>query len=225
LDPASPPTAAEQSPGDSGTPAPADPQPDPAAPASAAAAPPVVAPAPVPAGIAALPPLESPLGILGGYAPTIVRGTASTRSAMVTGLVPLFSAPRRQDGVAILLAGPEPGSPPNVSAPNGYDPAPDFQQPASPTSASAASAKEHPTKPAPVGNAGDERSPRSPSAPPGRGVVAGSASASGGGGATAMWCAVLIGLLAVTARELRRHRFRLVLWGPVGVVSPQQRPG
>jgi len=40
-----------------------------------------------------------------------------------------------------------------------------------------------------------------------------------------MWCAILIGLLAYTAQEVRRHRIRLVLSGPVGFVSPQQRPG
>jgi hypothetical protein len=32
-------------------------------------------------------------------------------------------------------------------------------------------------------------------------------------------------LLAYAAQELRRHRIRLVLAGPVGFVSPQQRPG
>jgi hypothetical protein len=55
--------------------------------------------------------------------------------------------------------------------------------------------------------------------------VAGSATASGGGAAPILWCAILVGLLAYTAREIRRHRFRLVLSGPGGFVSPQQRPG
>jgi hypothetical protein len=55
--------------------------------------------------------------------------------------------------------------------------------------------------------------------------VAGSASAAGGGAAFALWCAVLVGALAYTFQDLRRHRIRLVLGGPVGFVSPQQRPG
>jgi hypothetical protein len=177
--------------------------------------------APVPATIAALPP---PPGILGGYAPAIVRATASTRSAMVTGIIPLASAPRRQSGLAILLAGAA-VAPPSAPLDGSYQSAPAFEPSASPPSAPGPKAKSHPPKPAPVGSAGDERSPRSPSAPPGRGVVAGGASASGGGGATAMWCAILVGLLAYSARELRRHRCRLVLSGLVGFVSPQQRPG
>jgi ABC-type enterochelin transport system permease subunit len=55
--------------------------------------------------------------------------------------------------------------------------------------------------------------------------VAGSAASSGGGAAPVLFFAILLGVLAYAAHELRRHRFRLVLAGPVGIVSPQQRPG
>jgi hypothetical protein len=34
-----------------------------------------------------------------------------------------------------------------------------------------------------------------------------------------------VGFIALAYRELRRHRFRLVLAGPVGVVDLLQRPG
>jgi hypothetical protein len=145
---------------------------------------------------------------------------------MVTGVIPLMTATRRPPGIAILLAPPPDSGAAPLQA-TGYNaPAPTFdgsaeQAPSRPANATAHSSTQAP----PVGSAGDQRSPRSPSGPPGRGVVAGSAAASGGGAAPAVWCAVLLVLLAYAAQELRRHRIRLVLSGPVGFVSPQQRPG
>jgi hypothetical protein len=174
--------------------------------------------------MAALPPLPGPLGILGGYAPAVVRGTASTRSAMFTGVIPLAADPRRSPGMAILFTG-RTAPPPTATLTTSYDAPATYTQSGPPPSSPSSRAAKHPAKPGPVGTAGDERSPSSPSGPPGRGVVAGSATASGGGAAPVLWCAILIGLLAYTALEFRRHRFRLVLLGPVGFVSPQQRPG
>ncbi|HEX7300629.1 MAG TPA: hypothetical protein VF257_16645 [Solirubrobacteraceae bacterium] len=215
-DPATPVSGTDPSRGDGSSPSPPVP-PAPSAAAPSAATPVVVAP--VPATIAALP---APPGTLGGSSPAIVRATASTGSAILSARIPLSGAPRRQAGVAILLAG---AAPPPTPLDGRYHSARAYESSASPPSAPGPRAKSHTPRPAPAGSAGDERSPRSPAAPPGRGVVAGGASASGGGGAIAMWCAILVGLLAYSARELRRHRFRLVLCGPVGVVSPQQRPG
>jgi hypothetical protein len=55
--------------------------------------------------------------------------------------------------------------------------------------------------------------------------VASSAAAASGGASAAMWCVLLIGFLLYAARDLRRHRGQLLLAGPAGVPSPQQRPG
>jgi len=175
--------------------------------------------------MAALPPLPGPLGLLGGYAPTIVRATASSRSVFNTGVIPLAAGPRRAPGIAILLAGagPEPSvaPPPSVT--------PDAQGPgiarSAPRPAGHSDARSQRPQPPATGRSGDERSPGSPVGPPGRGVVAGSASAAGGGAAPVLFCAIIVTLLAFAAQELRRHRIRLVLAGPVGFVSPQQRPG
>jgi hypothetical protein len=69
--------------------------------------------------------------------------------------------------------------------------------------------------------------PRTPSAPPDHGPVsvAGSAGSSGGGFSAAVWCAVLMAIGLCAARDLGRHRGRLLLAGPAGVPSPHQRPG
>jgi hypothetical protein len=170
-----------------------------------------------------LPPLAGPLGILGGYSPAVVRATASSRSVLTSGLLQFAQPPRREPGVTLLFSGQEPGPSSVQVAP---DPVmTDVMRSSSKGAGHSAAPARHP-EPAPTGKGVDDRSPLSPSGPPpGRGVVAGSAAASGSGAAPALWCAVLVGLLAYTLQELRRHRSRLVLTGPVGFVSPQQRPG
>jgi hypothetical protein len=132
--------------------------------------------------------------------------------------------PHRAPGVTTLFATPLSSAASPQAAP--YTPAPDVtssQRPQPPRHATASEAQR--TKAPPVGGADDERAPSSPTAPPGHGVVAGSAASSGGGAAPVLFFAILLGVLAYAAHELRRHRFRLVLAGPVGIVSPQQRPG
>jgi len=84
---------------------------------------------------------------------------------------------------------------------------------------------DHKSTPAPPKHVGGRPSPTPPPAPPGGVGAAGSGAGSGGGGSSGLFCAILVALLAYPVQELRRHRFRLVLAGPVGVVFPQQRPG
>jgi hypothetical protein len=78
-------------------------------------------------------------------------------------------------------------------------------------------------KPTPTGNGGGAAppAPSSPS-PNAAGTGAGAASA---GLSSGLWCVLFVVLLALVGRELRRHRLRPVLAGPVGVVSLPQRPG
>jgi hypothetical protein len=78
---------------------------------------------------------------------------------------------------------------------------------------------------APAKHGGGRPSPAPPSGPPGGVGAAGSGAGAGGGASTALFCAILVVLLAYPVQELRRHRFRLVLAAPVGVVFAQQRPG
>jgi hypothetical protein len=111
-------------------------------------------------------------------------------------------------------------------------PAPSFVLPAPATASPAAPAagtkgKAHPDKPPRVSRPAPQRAPHTPFAPPDRGPisVAGSAASSSGGVSAAMWCAVLLCIWLCAARDLRRHRGRLLLAGPPGVPSPQQRPG
>jgi hypothetical protein len=85
--------------------------------------------------------------------------------------------------------------------------------------------EDHESTPAAPKHGGGRPSPEGPSRPPGGVGAAGSGAGSGGGASTALFCAILVGLLAYPVQELRRHRFRLVVAGPVGVVFPQQRPG
>jgi hypothetical protein len=99
---------------------------------------------------------------------------------------------------------------------------------ASPTEDDArAHARVRRSKPAQATQRAHHQAPVSPFAPPQRGPVsvAGTAASSGGGASAAMWCAVLFGFLLYAARDLRRHRGHLLLAGPAGVPSPQQRPG
>jgi hypothetical protein len=112
-------------------------------------------------------------------------------------------------------------------------PAPSVTQPSSsPETASPGApaadteGKAHPKKPR-VSRPAPQHAPHTPSAPPDRGPVsvAGSAASSSGGVPAAMWCAVLLGISLCAARDLRRHRGRLLLAGPAGVPFPQQRPG
>jgi hypothetical protein len=78
-------------------------------------------------------------------------------------------------------------------------------------------------KPTPAGKGGGAV-PSAPSSPSpnaaGTGAGAGSAGLSSG-----LWCVLFVVLLALVGQELRRHRVRPVLAGPVGVVSLLQRPG
>jgi hypothetical protein len=77
--------------------------------------------------------------------------------------------------------------------------------------------------PASRGNGG--QGPDAPHGPPGKTGLSGGAVASGGVAAASFWCALLLAALACMAQELRRHRFRLVLPRPAGVVFLLQRPG
>jgi hypothetical protein len=72
-------------------------------------------------------------------------------------------------------------------------------------------------------SAGDGGSPKLPTGPPGKagaGGIAASGSASAG-----VWCAILLCCLLYLAQELRRHRDRLSLSAPSGVVLLPHRPG
>jgi hypothetical protein len=80
-------------------------------------------------------------------------------------------------------------------------------------------------QPEPSGKGSDERRPGAPSGPPGRTSVGAGTAPPAGGGASGLWCAILVGLAAYTAQQLRRHRRRFVLLKPIGFVTPQQRPG
>jgi hypothetical protein len=203
-------------------PAAAAPQPAAPTPAPAAGPPP---PPPAPAAVAQvrLAPPPFGLGILGGPPPAIVRQAGFASAAWPAPQGDLTVGSHRAGGVTTLFATPVEGAAPQQASP--YTPAPDVtsQRPSPPRHATASEA--HRTKAPPVGGAGDDRSPSSPAAPPGHGVVAGSVASSGSGAAPVLFFAILLGVLAYAAQELRRHRFSLVLAGPVGIVSPQQRPG
>jgi hypothetical protein len=88
---------------------------------------------------------------------------------------------------------------------------------------SAVAAHRHAPKPTPAGKGGGATppGPSSPS-PNAAGTGAGAASA---GLSSGLWCVLFVVLLALVGQELRRHRVRPVLAGPVGVVSLLQRPG
>jgi hypothetical protein len=82
----------------------------------------------------------------------------------------------------------------------------------------------HAVRQSPAGHGGGTRPGAPPSGPPGSATAGGGAGAPGGA-SSGLWCAVLVVLLALTYQELRGHRLRPVLTGPVGVVSLLQRPG
>jgi hypothetical protein len=104
-------------------------------------------------------------------------------------------------------------------------PSPATASPAAPAAGTQGMA--HLNKPPRVSRPAPQRAPHTPPAPPDHGPVsvAGSAASSSSGVSAAMWCAVLLGFSLCAARDLRRHRGRLLLAGPPGVPSPQQRPG
>jgi hypothetical protein len=77
--------------------------------------------------------------------------------------------------------------------------------------------------PASRGNGG--QGPDAPHGPPGNTGLSGAGIGSGGVAATSFWCAVLLAGFVCLAQALRRHRFRLVLSQPAGVVFLLQRPG
>jgi hypothetical protein len=113
-------------------------------------------------------------------------------------------------------------------------PPPLFAQPNSSPTPSPSSAREaagptrvHKSKPAQASHEDPERAPVLPSGPPTRdpAAVASSATAAGGAASAGMWSAVLVAFLLYAALGLRRNRAPLLLAGPAGVPSPQQRPG
>jgi hypothetical protein len=87
----------------------------------------------------------------------------------------------------------------------------------------AAVARRHISKPTPAGKGGGTW-PDAPSGPSPNAAGTGGGAAPGGL-SSALWCDLFLVLLALVGRELRRHRVRPVLAGPVGVVSLLQRPG
>jgi len=76
----------------------------------------------------------------------------------------------------------------------------------------------------PAPNAGDGHPPELPTGPPGNAGAGGIAGA-GGGVTTGVWCVLLLCCLLYLAQELRRHRIRLSLPAPTGVVLLLHRPG
>jgi hypothetical protein len=113
-------------------------------------------------------------------------------------------------------------------------PPPLFAQPNSSPTPPPSSAREaagptrvHKSKPAPASHEDPERAPVLPSGPPTRdpAAVASSATAAGGAPSAGMWSAVLVAFLLYATLGLRRNRAPLLLAGPAGVSSPQQRPG
>jgi hypothetical protein len=131
--------------------------------------------------------------------------------------------------VAVMLAELQPATPGRLVSQTPTGALPILSAPAaSPTEADAgAHARSHRGKSAQASPPARHEAPVTPFAPPQRVPVsvAGSAASSGGGASAAMWCAVLFGFLLYAARDLRRHRGHLLLAGPAGVPSPQQRPG
>jgi hypothetical protein len=78
---------------------------------------------------------------------------------------------------------------------------------------------------APSGGSGGGHGPGVPSGPADPSFAFATATGSGGGVTFALWCAILVGLVAWAAEQRRRHRFPLALVEPAAFVSPQQRPG
>jgi hypothetical protein len=91
------------------------------------------------------------------------------------------------------------------------------------TSAAVADGLRHGGRLAP--NGGGPRTPTTPPAPPGNAGAGGIAGGGIGGVASGVWCALLLGCVLLLAQELRRHRIRLTLPAPSGVVFLLQRPG
>jgi hypothetical protein len=81
----------------------------------------------------------------------------------------------------------------------------------------------HAPKPTPAGKGGGG-APSAPTGPSPNAAGTGAAGAAAGL-SSGLWCDLFVVLLALVGRELRRHRLRPVLAGPVGVVSLLQRPG
>jgi hypothetical protein len=82
-----------------------------------------------------------------------------------------------------------------------------------------------PTETAPSGQGGDERRPGSPVGPRGPTFFGAGTTAPGGGAASALWCAILLGGMVCAVRAMRRYRPRFVMCEPAGFDFPQQRPG
>ena len=78
---------------------------------------------------------------------------------------------------------------------------------------------------APSGQGGDERRPGSPVGPRGPAFFGAGTTAPGGGAASALWCAILLGGMVCAVRAMRRYRPRFVMCEPAGFDFPQQRPG
>jgi hypothetical protein len=79
------------------------------------------------------------------------------------------------------------------------------------------------TKPSPAAPGGGGKGPAPPGPPGSAGFGAGSTAP--GGLSSALWCDVIIVLLALACGELRRYRLRPTLTGPAGFTPLLQRPG
>jgi hypothetical protein len=77
----------------------------------------------------------------------------------------------------------------------------------------------------PAKHGSGQRTPLPPSGPPGNAGAGGSGAGSSSTASSALFCAIIVGVLFFFGQELRRHQFRLVLFAPAGVAFPQQRPG
>ncbi|MDP9345060.1 MAG: hypothetical protein M3P44_04960, partial [Actinomycetota bacterium] len=69
-----------------------------------------------------------------------------------------------------------------------------------------------------------QRTPKAPTGPPGN-AAAGGVAAGLGGVASGAWGAIILCCVLFLAQQFRRHRFRLTLPTPSGVVFLLQRPG
>jgi hypothetical protein len=95
--------------------------------------------------------------------------------------------------------------------------------PAAASSAAAADAVHHARQLPPNGSG--QRTPTAPPRPPGNAGAGGIAGGGTGSAASGVWCALLLCCVLWLAQELRRHRIRLTLSAPSGVVFLLQRPG
>jgi hypothetical protein len=91
--------------------------------------------------------------------------------------------------------------------------------------AASQSGDRRPSTGGPAKHGSGQRTPLPPSGPPGNAGAGGSGTGSSSTASSALFCAIIVGVLFFFGQELRRHQFRLVLFAPAGVAFPQQRPG